>query len=79
MNLPTKPKTSTVDRELAPDEIELINEIRDHGRHLGALVAHLRNNVNVHLVDQRWVGIGETDLQTGLMALIRAIEQPMGF
>lgn len=26
--------------------------------------------------DQRWISIGATDLQTGLMALRRAIERP---
>jgi hypothetical protein len=29
--------------------------------------------------DKRWVAIGTTDLQTGLMALRRAVARPMGF
>ena len=30
-------------------------------------------------IDQRWVSIGATDLQTGIMALVRAIAQPTTF
>ena len=30
-------------------------------------------------IDQRWVSIGATDLQTGLMALTRAVAQPEFF
>lgn len=27
---------------------------------------------------QRWAGIGKTDIQTGIMALVRAVAQPEG-
>ena len=27
---------------------------------------------------QRWAGIGKTDIQTGIMALVRAVAQPAG-
>ena len=30
-------------------------------------------------LDQRWVSIGATDLQTGLMALTRGVAQPTTF
>jgi hypothetical protein len=30
-------------------------------------------------IDQRWASIGATDLQTGLMALVRAVAQPTSF
>lgn len=30
-------------------------------------------------LDQRWVAIGKTDLQKGLMALTRAVAQPTTF
>jgi hypothetical protein len=30
-------------------------------------------------LDQRWVNIGKTDLQKGLMALTRAVAQPEFF
>jgi hypothetical protein len=66
-------------RELFPDEIKLINEIKAEGRHLAALIAHMRNAKNIHLIDQRWVSTGETDLQKGLMALTRAVAQPSTF
>ena len=37
---------------------------------------YLRQNGTL---DQRWVAIGTTDLQTGLMALVRAAAQPTTF
>ncbi len=57
-------------RELSQDEIDAINEIKAKGAELGALVEKLRTNREL---DQRWVSIGATDLQTGLMALTRSI------
>lgn len=59
-----------------PDEAALMNEIKAKGEELGALVAKLRDNVEV---DQRWVSIGATDLQTGLMALTRSVAKPTTF
>lgn len=66
-------------RQLMDEEVEIVNTIQAHGKHLEALVAYLRNARNIHLVDQKWVSIGETDLQTGLMALTRAVAQPSTF
>ena len=43
---------------------------------LGELVTKLRATDGL---DQRWISIGATDLQTGLMALVRAIAQPTTF
>jgi hypothetical protein len=40
------------------------------------LVNKLRANPNF---DQRWVSIGVTDLQTGFMALTRAVTKPTSF
>lgn len=34
---------------------------------------------DVVTIDQRWVSIGQTDLQTGIMALVRSIAQPTTF
>lgn len=64
-------------RELNADEIALMNEIKAKGVELGELVAKLRA-MGVAL-DQRWVSIGATDLQTGLMALTRGVAQPTFF
>ena len=63
-------------RELNADEISLIGHIKEHGRALEKLVAQLRA---ISDVDQRWVSIGATDLQTGLMALTRAVAKPTFF
>lgn len=63
-------------RQLGPVEAALMNEVKAKGEELGALVAKLRGNVEL---DQRWVSIGATDLQTGLMALTRAVAKPTTF
>ena len=63
-------------RELNEVEIALIASIKQTGIRLGALVADIRAQPGI---DQRWASIGATDLQTGLMALTRAIAQPTTF
>ena len=63
-------------RELTQEEIDLMNEIKQQGVALGELAAKLRATEGL---DQRWVSIGATDLQTGLMALTRAVAQPTFF
>jgi hypothetical protein len=63
-------------RELSQTEIDLMNEVKAKGEELGALVAKLRAAPEI---DQRWVSIGATDLQTGLMALTRAVAKPTFF
>ena len=57
-------------------EIDAMNEVKAKGAELGALVEKLRANPDL---DQRWVSIGATNLQTGLMALTRAIAKPTFF
>lgn len=64
-------------RELSQHEINLMNEIKAFGPQLQALVDKLRDAD--HMLDQRWVSIGATDLQTGLMALTRAVARPTFF
>ena len=64
-------------RELNQEEIDLMNEIKEKGVELGELVNKLRNAGSSF--DQRWVAIGATDLQTGLMALTRSVAQPEFF
>ena len=60
-------------RELTQAEIDLMNEIKTKGAELGDLVAKLRANEGL---DQRWISIGATELQQGLMALTRGVAQP---
>jgi hypothetical protein len=63
-------------RQLNEAEAALMNEIKAHGVELGALVDKLRATDGL---DQRWVSIGATDLQKGLMFLTRGVAQPTSF
>lgn len=63
-------------RDLTQSEIDAMNAIKAKGEELGELVAKLRATEGL---DQRWVSIGATDLQTGIMALVRAVAQPTTF
>lgn len=63
-------------RELSQSEIDLMNEVKSKGVELGELVEKLRAHEDT---DKRWVSIGSTDLQTGLMALTRAVAKPSFF
>ena len=71
----TQPKVTGY-RQLNEAEAALMNEIKQKGVELGALVDKLRTTTGL---DQRWVSIGATDLQTGCMALVRAVAQPTTF
>ena len=61
---------------LLADALDVAGEIDAMSVVLGELVAKLRGNGEL---DQRWVSIGATDLQTGLMALTRAVARPTFF
>lgn len=63
-------------RQLNEDEAALMNEIKARGVELGALVAKLRAADGL---DQRWISIGATGLQQGLMALTRGVARPTTF
>ena len=63
-------------RDLSQTEIDLMNEVKEKGAELGELVEKLMATDGL---DKRWVSIGKTDLQTGLMALVRGIAQPESF
>jgi len=63
-------------RQLNEAEAALMNEIKARGVELGELVEKLRANPDL---DGRWLNIGATDLQTGLMALTRAVARPTTF
>jgi len=63
-------------RELSQTEIDAMNEIKTKGAEIGELVAKLRATDGL---DQRWVSIGATHMQEGLMALTRGVAQPTFF
>lgn len=81
-------------RKLTNAELDLVNAIKAKGEELAALhaavCALLRARdeepkaedampLNAWAESGRWAAIGKTDLQTGLMALIRAVAAPGGF
>lgn len=63
-------------RELNAEEIAAMNEVKELGVKIGDLVEKLRGQATL---DQRWISIGATDMQTGLMALTRSIAKPTFF
>jgi hypothetical protein len=63
-------------RDLTPEEIGLMNDLKVMAENVGTAVEILRRRDGL---DQRWVSIGETHLQQGFMALVRAIAQPTTF
>jgi len=63
-------------RELSQQEIDIMNEIKEKGVELRALVDKLKNTLELN---QRLVSIGATQLQQGLMALTRAVANPTSF
>ncbi len=71
----TQPKVTGY-RQLNEEEAALMNEVKAKGVELGELVDKLRS---VEGLDGRWISIGATDLQTGLMALVRSIARPTTF
>lgn len=71
----TQPKITGY-RQLSQEEADLMNAIKNKGIELGQLVETIRAFGDV---DQRWVSIGATDLQKGLMALTRAVAKPSTF
>lgn len=60
-------------RELTEQEIFRMNEVKDAGLALRSLVAAMEALPDV---DKRWLAIGRTHLQEGLMALTRAVAKP---
>lgn len=77
----TQPKITGY-RQLSEDEVALMNEGKALAEQVGAYIAKLRGHGDTPIDgkrDQRWVSIGETQLQQGFMALIRGIAQPTSF
>lgn len=79
-------------RELSTEEIDLMNRIKEAGEVLMGLHAEVRDRIiaasspkddaemrrQVDAEAMRWAAIGKTDVQTGVMALVRAVAQPSG-
>jgi hypothetical protein len=63
-------------RALSIHEIEAINFIKYMGIEIGKMCDRVDQ---MHDIDKRWLAIGKTNLQQGLMAVIRAIAKPETF
>lgn len=63
-------------RELNEDEIRWMNAFKQQGQVLEALIGEMDKHIDA---DKRWIAIGKTHLQQGLMALTRAIAKPTFF
>lgn len=70
-----KPKIAGY-RELNEEEVANMNVVKQWGKDMGDVIDIMRKSES-H--DQRWVSIGATDIQKGLMALTRAIAKPEFF
>lgn len=68
-------------RELTEFEVDGMNNVKEMGKVMGDLVEYMRGDMrgDGEDIDQRWVSIGATHLQQGLMALTRAIAKPEFF
>lgn len=60
-------------RELTQSDIDTMNQIKNTGKLIGGLIEDLERQGDL---DPRWLAIGKTDLQKGLMALTRAVAKP---
>ena len=63
-------------RELSAEEIDKMNQLKHLGVLIGNVIEDLENDLTT---DKRWLEIGKTDVQKGLMALIRSVAQPTTF
>lgn len=63
-------------RELNESEIATMNHVKQQGELLRDLIDLMKSRDDV---DQRWINIGQTHLQQGIMALVRAVAQPTSF
>lgn len=74
-------------RELTQAEIDLMNEIKAHGAELEQTINKLHEVQDRITAEhgtpdgeaRRWISIGKTHLQQGLMALTRAVAKPEFF
>ena len=63
-------------RDLCPAEINAINSAKDLGAALNELIKRLEME---EYTDKRWLAIAKTDLQKGIMSLVRSIAKPESF
>ncbi len=57
-------------------QIETVNRLKGTEQ---ALLDYLDSIEDLILLDPRWLAIGTSDIQTGFMALVRAVTDPEGY
>lgn len=75
--------------DLSQAEIDLMNEIKAEGERLAALCSKVQQHIATspkleHEYEQanapgRWAAMAATDLQVGIMKLVRAVARPSSF
>ena len=71
-------------RELSQEEIDLMNEIKAKGAEFEDLISRLHETQDAITAEhgtgdaepRRWISIGKTHIQQGLLALTRAVAKP---
>jgi hypothetical protein len=63
-------------RQLSAEEQRLINELKEQGNNLGVALDAIEAMPGI---DKRWLSIGRTHMQQGLMAIVRSVARPTGF
>lgn len=76
MDTPNQPTPITGYRVLNEDEVKQINALKECGQNMEKLINVMRGHSEI---DQRWLSIGATHLQQGIMALVRSIAKPTSF
>lgn len=74
-------------RQFTPEEISLINLVKEKGAELEELcvmlAAQAQLNLDVNSIEyqdaSRWVAVGKTHIQQGLMAWTRSVARPEAF
>ena len=61
---------------LSQNQIDLLNKVKAKGNELQAIYDELSE---LEFTDKRWVNIGRTELQQGIMAWGRSITNPNSF
>ena len=60
-------------KELTQEQIDLMNKIKIEGINIQKIINTLSSSDSI---DKRWLAIGKTNLQQGLMAVTRSISKP---
>lgn len=67
-------------RELSQEDIDLMNEVKAEGLRLAVLIDKVKSVCGQDEAESaRWLAMGRTSLQQGLMFLTRAVAKPEFF